>query len=97
MDVLDCAGESLPCRAAAKSGKRSFELILCKGVLSVCLLFLCSTSPKSFQWEERYVKELASLGEDLWVFSCFGLTRLFPPAALIVWLGPKPGPDGLTQ
>lgn len=68
MDVLGCAGESLPCRAAAKSGKRSFELILCKGVLSVCLLYLCSTSPKSFQWEERYVKELASLGEDLWFF-----------------------------
>lgn len=40
MGFLGCASESLPCRAAAISGKRSFVLILWKGVLSVCL-FIC--------------------------------------------------------
>lgn len=68
MGVLGCASESLPCRAAAISGKRSFVLILCKGVLSVCLLYLCSTLLKPFQWEERCVKEPASLGTDLSFF-----------------------------
>lgn len=66
--VLGWASESLPCRAAAKGGKRSFVLILCKGVSSVCLLYLCSTSLKSFHWEERHVKELVSLGADLSFF-----------------------------
>lgn len=98
MGVLGCAGESPPCGAAAKSGKRSFELILCKGVLSVSLFHLCSTSLKSFQVGGELCERTGFFGgAGLSFFPGFGVTRLFPPAALIVWLGPKPGPYGIAQ